>query len=324
MDRNNRFSPTTHVDRTPVFVTIAVVSLLAIGITVYSRGDTEPVEVSEAPGTVAPAGLPGPDTIDVGVPPRPVVTFAEALDTYNQRKYADAVESFEGYVLRHPENAFGHYMLGLSAWKAGDLDGARVALETSLQIDSTNVKTLLNLGRVLLDQGRPIEAEPRIRAAVALDSESAEVHRMLARVQATLGQSDSAEASYRVALSINSGDSWSMNNLGLLLIEQGRYEEALMPLARAVALRPESPAFANNLGLALERTGHLASATEAYRAALTADSTYAKAARSLARVEGRADETPIDVAQLAIQFDDSLKTTLRMRVAAKGVGKPET
>jgi Tfp pilus assembly protein PilF len=138
-----------------------------------------------------------------------------------------------------------------------------------------------------------------------------------ARVESALGRRDSAEASYRVALSIDPTDSWSMNNLGLLLIDEGRYEEALQPLARAVELRPESPAFANNLGVALERTGHAGSAAIAYQSALAADSTYAKAQKSLARVYGMQDDMPIDVAQLAAEFNDSLRTSSQVRMSVK-------
>lgn len=316
MHNQGRFSHTDRTDRTPVLVTIVLVSLLAIGITFATRDRKEQVVVAEPPTAIdTPATQSAGDVVQET--PRPLPTFASAREAYGRREYAEAAQEFEGYVERHPDNAFGHYMLGLSAWKSGDLDRARAALERSLALDSTNVKTLLNIGRVLMDQGLPGEAEVRVRMAMALDGESGEVHRMLARVQAALAQRDSAEASYLAALSIDPNDSWSMNNLGLLLIEQGRYADALMPLARAVELRPEAPAFANNLGLALERTGHPASAAVAYRAALAADSTYAKAARSLARVGGMVDETPVDVAQLAAEFSASLLSASRMRVAAQ-------
>jgi Tfp pilus assembly protein PilF len=127
--------------------------------------------------------------------------------------------------------------------------------------------------------------------------------------------------SYRVALSMDPADSWSMNNLGLLLIEQGRYEEALLPLARAVELRPEAPAFANNLGIALERSGHPSAAAEAYRTALKADSTYTKAATSLARVDGKTDSTTVDVSGLAAAFNLEIQTAREARVMAK---KPDS
>ena len=251
------------------------------------------------------------------------MSFASAESAFKERKYAEAEQSFGIYVERHPNNAFGYYMLGLSAWKNGEPERAREALEKSFALDSTNVKTLLNLGRVLLEQGKPEEARGRVEAAAALDTGSAEVHRVMARVQNALGQRDSAEASYRLALSIDPTDSWSMNNLGLLLIDQGRFEEALGPLARAVELRPDAPAFANNLGVALERTGHPGSAAIAYQSALDADSTYTKAQTSLARVYGMPDEMPIDVAQLASQFKDSIETSPHVQVSVKStVAKP--
>lgn len=325
MYRPNRTSRINDSHRTPVIVTAVAASILAIASACMSRGEKKPVDTtasSQPPAVVTPTGSPG--EIDSVQTEAPIVTFASAQAAYTQRKYGEAEQSFGAYVVRHPDNPFGHYMLGLSAWKNGDLDQAQASFEESLALDSTNVKTLLNLGRVLIDQGKPDEALVRVDAAAVLDSESAEVHRMKGRVENALGRKDSAEASYRLALSIDPHDSWSMNNLGLLLIDEGRYEEALMPLARAVELRPEAPAFANNLGVALERTGHPGSAGLAYRAALTADSTYAKAQTSLARVTGMTDETPIDVVQLAAQFKDSLEASSQVRLSAKQtVVKPE-
>lgn len=324
MYRTDRFSRIEHADRGPIIITFTAVSILAIAIACVSRGDKKiDTPVSSTPPAVAPKLAVAGEVADSQHVPQ-VVTFADAQAAYNKRHYREAAESFDSYVQTHPKNAFGLYMLGLSAWKSGDLVRARDAFERSLALDSSNVKTLLNLGRVLLDQGKPNEALERVNAAVALDSGSADVHRMMARVQSALGQRDSAEASYRVALSIDPTDSWSMNNLGLLLIDQGRYEEALPPLARAVELRPEAPAFANNLGVALERTGHAGAASEAYRAALKADSTYSKASRSLARVEAVSDSSTelVDVGALAAAYKQQLETERQTRVA-KSVVKPD-
>lgn len=318
MSRADRLSRMNHSNRTPLVATTAVLWVVAIVTACVSRGDKKKVDTTAstvAPAVVTPQAMSG--EVDSVQTPAPVVTFASAQTAYTQRKYGDAEQSFEAYVEHHTQNPYGFYMLGLSAWKSGDLDKASEALEQSLALDSTNVKTLLNLSRVLLEQGNADEAQTHVESAVALDSGSAEVYRMRGRVQNALGHPDSAESSYRLALSIDPNDSWSMNNLGLLLIDEGRYEEALMPLARAVAIRPESPSFANNLGVALERTGHPGSAATAYRSALAADSTYVKAQTSLARVDGKTDESPIDVAQLATQFKDSLETSSQIRLSAK-------
>lgn len=323
MYRSDRYSRIEGPDRTPIFITVTAVAILAVAISCVAHKDRKVEKTaSSTPAAVAPpAVVTGPaaggEVADSNASTPRIVTFAAAESAYRTRDYAAAADGFDGYVQRHPDNAFGHYMLGLSAWKSGELDRARDALERSLALDSTNVKTLLNLGRVLLDQGHPDEAQLRVALAAALDSESAEVHRMMARVQYALGQRDSAETEYRVALSIDPTDSWSMNNLGLLLIDEGRYDEAIEPLARAVQLRPQAPAFANNLGVALERTGHAGSAAEAYRAALSADSTYAKARTSLARVDRKVDDTPIDVTAVAAKFEESLQSAKEVRLMAK-------
>jgi hypothetical protein len=58
-------------------------------------------------------------------------------------------------------------------------------------------------------------------------------------------------------------------------------------LARAVEISPDVAMFQNNLGIALERIGFAGSAAEAFRAAVAADATFAKAQVNLERVEAR-------------------------------------
>lgn len=329
MYRADRFSKESHSERAPmVLATLVAAGWLALGVA-CAAGEkdkqNESVAKTTAP-TVAPQPAVAGEVIDSGTVVAQNVTLASAQEIYRKHHYVEATESFDSYVQRHPDNSFALYMLGLSAWKSGDLERARSALEQSLALDSTNVKTLLNLGRVLLDDGQPDEARVRVATAAQLDSNSAEVQRMMARVQATSGQRDSAIASYRLALSIDPADSWSMNNLGLLFIDQGRYAEALPPLARAVELRPDAPVFQNNLGVALERTGHPAAAVEAYRAALKNDSTYTKASISLARVEGTMSDSTVDVVDLgalAQAFNEEIQTARQTRLMAKVPVKPE-
>ncbi|HSJ64807.1 MAG TPA: tetratricopeptide repeat protein [Gemmatimonadaceae bacterium] len=247
------------------------------------------------------------------------ISYETAESTYLARDYGQATAMFSSYVERKPENPWGHYMLGLSAWKAGDRDRARSALERSLELDPTHVKTLLNLGRVLLEQDRAGEAKERVLAALALDSTSGEVHRMLGRVHTALGVPDDAIAAYRTSLAHDPADAWSMNNLALIFIQQERYDEALGPLARAVQIRPGAPVFQNNLGIALERTGHVGAAREAYRAAIAADSGYRKAVESLTRLEGVEDDpaaVPVELSVLADAFEREVQRWREERMAA--------
>ena len=242
--------------------------------------------------------------------PVPPVSISEAETAYRDKRYADATKLFSTYADQHPNNPWGHYMLGLSAWKSGELDLAETALGQSLELDPRHVKSYLNLARVNLEQGRAKDARDHVVAALVLDSTSGEAYRLMGRVRSALNQPNEAIAAYRVALSHDPEDVWSMNNMGLVMIQQGRNEEALKPLARAVQLDSTVAVFQNNLGIALEHTGRFALATQAYKAALSADAGYTKAKLSLARVEGRPEDptlVTVELTTLAQSFDSEIR-----------------
>jgi tetratricopeptide (TPR) repeat protein len=212
-------------------------------------------------------------------------TFADGKAAYDAKKYSDATTIFASYTERRPDNAWGHYMLGLSAWKSGDPARAESAFEKALGIDPNHVKSYVNLGRVLIDLKRSDEALVKLERAVDIDPDSGEVRRLLGRTYHAQGKIDEAMDAYRHVIELNEFDAWSMNNLGLLLLEKQRADEALPLFAKAVELRKDVPAFHNNLGMALEHTGRFKDAATAYGGALTADHGYDKAKQNLARVE---------------------------------------
>jgi predicted Zn-dependent protease len=265
----------------------------------------------------AGAGEPRSETVvavvEPGAPERPAagpvvigpVTFESAEATFAERRYEEAIAQFAAYTGSHPENPWGFYMLGLSAWKAGNATRAEEALRRAIALDSTHVKSRLNLGRVLIESGRPDDALVELEAAIGLEPTRGETYRLIGRAHDERDDVEAAIEAYRRAIVLDSTDVWAMNNLGVLFVQLDRHEEALGPLARATELRPTSPVFQNNLGSALERTGHLTAAATAYGAALAADSTYEKARVSLERtVElARADtDVPVSVEELARQF----------------------
>lgn len=250
---------------------------------------------SRAGTTLTSGGTVAAETVATAPVRSTPVTYDEAESAYREKRYAEAVELFAGYVELKPENPWGHYMLGLSAWKAGQPDDAERAFNTALALDPGHVKSLLNLGRVFLETDRPEEALVRIDSAIAIDPQAPGVLRFKGRALVELGRVDQAIDTYRDAIKLDDRDVWAMNNLGLVYLSQGTPALGLPPLARAAELAPDIAVFHNNLGMALERAGYFGAAVASYRRAVDADTSHARAAANLARLEQRPDATSVEV-----------------------------
>lgn len=284
-------------------------SWLVAGLFVLAGcGDKTPKQANAKEPEPTPAVSVTPESTTVtrepSVPVGPV-SFASAESSFREHRYDEAVAGFTAYTTTRPNVAFGFYMLGLSAWKAGDLVKAEDAFRQALTLDSTHVKSYLNISRVLLDAGQPDSALGYLDAVLRIDETLGVAYRLIGRAHDAKGEPDQAVTAYHEALVLDSTDVWSMNNLGLVLINQGAFDDALQPLARAVDIAPEVATFQNNLGMALERTGHFTAAGDAYRAALAADSGFTKAQTNLDRVSVLKEDPsigPIDLTVLARGF----------------------
>jgi Flp pilus assembly protein TadD len=237
------------------------------------------------------------------------VTFELADSAYRDRRYDDAAALFKAYTEGRPTNPWGFYMLGLSAWKSGDPVTAESAFVQALALDSTHVKSHLNLSRVLLESDQPDSALVHIDTAIQLDSTSSEPLRLQGRAFEAQDKTDDAIVAYQRAIVKNDSDVWAMNNLGALYIRLGRVEDAIGPLARAIEIEDQVATFHNNLGMALELTGRFEQASEQYRAALAIEGTYGKAVSNLQRVETVKQDpsiTPADLAERSKQFQEEI------------------
>lgn len=270
----------------------------ACGDKTPKSSDANAAEVSTVPAETPEAP---PSTPIVAGP----VSFDDATAAFNEKRYEEAVRMLITYTAGQPENVWGYYLLGLSAWKAGDPERAVDAFTLALEKDSTHVKSHLNLGRVLIEQGKAGEALPHVDAVLKLDSTSSTGFRLLGRVRDELDDSEGAIEAFKHAIVLDGRDAWSFNNIGSIYITQGRFEEALGPIAQAIEIDSMVSTFYNNLGIALEQTGRVIQAADAYRLALEVDGTYQKAAANLVRVE-KAKQDPsvalVDLRALAQGF----------------------
>src|SRR5437588_2239716 len=238
--------PNQEVRMRNMFLTLVAATLVAAcGHKTSPSSEASAAEVPNAP----------PETSRVTTPTTPVVTgpvsFDEGQTAFAEKRYGEPVRWFTAYPSDKPDNVWGYYMLGLSAWKAGDRDAAVNAFTLALEKDASHVKSRINLSRVLVEQGRAQDALPHVEAALVIDSTSGETVRLLGRVKRELGDSAGAIAAYKRAIVLDERDAWSMNNLAKAYTRQGNYDDAVAPLARACEIDSTTPAFRNNLGVAL-------------------------------------------------------------------------
>ncbi len=262
---------------------------------------TEDAEVE-----TATAGTPDTAVIEDAAPR--VVTYDEAEAVFREGRYGEAMDLFGSYLAENPGTAWGHYMLGLSALKAGHLDIAETHLLQSVELAPQHAKGRVNLARVLIETGRPGEAMEHAAAAEEIDPASTAAKRVLARARAEDGDWSGAVDKYDDALWLDAEDVWSLNNLGYLFIERGRYDDAIGPLALAVQLDSTNATALNNYGSALEGSGFPAAALAAFRSAarIVPDG---KAAASAARLTEQVppDATPeVTTTELADAYREQL------------------
>ncbi|MFP3947746.1 MAG: tetratricopeptide repeat protein [Longimicrobiales bacterium] len=279
----------------------------------------EPAERATSPESADPDDGDGTEG-DSGRPFTGPVSFATAEQAYDEGRFDEAHRIFQAYTKQYPENPWGYYMTGLSAWKEGDLDEAEKALEKTVEMDSSHVKGWVNLARVRLDADRPSDARQAVSRALELETgESADVLRVAGRVAQEEGELDEAAGSYRKALVLNPEDAWSMNNLALIHIRRGDFERAVPPLALAVELRQNVAVFHNNLGTALEKVGRFSAAADAYRTADEVGDGYEKARTSLTRVRSLKEPPgiePTDLSEFARSFTEQMEDWSLDRTAA--------
>jgi len=245
--------------------------------------------------------------------PQPPAGNAEAaachqrgLELLQGNQASLSLAEFERAVMLDPANAEFLKSLGNARKAMGDLVGAMASYRRSLEIASDYTSPRYNLGLVLLDLGRPAEAEEHFRRIRELDPRDAEVLFHLALLAADRSQFAAAAQLYRSALELAQDNPHLWFHLGVvyrqmpghtgqsiecllkslelkpdfadahhlvgnILDEERRVDEAAAHYREAIRYSPDNARAHGNLGDALESMGNLAEAIGAYSKAIELD-----------------------------------------------------
>ena len=140
-------------------------------------------------------------------------------------------------VVKGPQMAIAHYNLGFAQHIAGQSDSATAHYRMALHIEPDYVRPLNNLGAIMKEEGRLVDARKILHRAAELEPDNAEV----------------------------------LNNLGLVATAQGDAQDAVSILLRARDLSPSTGEIWLNLGLAQRDAGDPSAAMRSLQRALQLD-----------------------------------------------------
>ncbi|WP_420138283.1 tetratricopeptide repeat-containing sulfotransferase family protein [Sphingomonas sp.] len=174
-------------------------------------------------------------------------TLTQALERYQAGDYATAERLGRPLLRSMPRDPTLNAILGMVAAQTGRPGEAIPFLKVAVAAAPDNVPLRIGLGFALVNNGELDQAR-----AVAAGSDVPQLARIAAFVDQQQGRHAAAIGGYRRVLAGFPEDAESWNNLGLVLTQTGDVGGAVDALERAMALRPQ-PDIVINLSRALAR-----------------------------------------------------------------------
>lgn len=202
-----------------------------------------------------------PKTRKPGNSAAPAQTYRKKGDQFlAERRYPEALESFQKAVEADPKFAAAHFGMGLAHKRMHADDDAETALNKGLKIEPKNTAGLGALAQVYLDTDRSSEAVKVLQTALDISPERYDLHFWLARAYEDIGRKDDSKAEYgkaQILAEIQAKQkpkdpdvrhilSLIQNNLGRN--DSGRYEEAIRWGKEETELSPDDAEAHSSLG----------------------------------------------------------------------------
>lgn len=190
-------------------------------------------------------------------PKEPLNYFALGKHYYDEGRYLEAREQFEGALKQDRNHDLSNYFLGLTMIQSGELNEAEKLFEKRLKkgkglmAEYNNGLGMVYLARAqkLSDRGdsrdaifeQASKADGQFRAAIAFDSENCTFHLNLAEANYLRGVYPSAKAEYEIALSMCPGQSDVSFRFAEACYKMKDYVCALDQVQQAIAADSTNP-----------------------------------------------------------------------------------
>jgi Flp pilus assembly protein TadD len=179
--------------------------------------------------------------------------------------YEEAIAQARKAITLDPNDAGGHYALGLALYTTGDAQAADAEFRKAIALAPKDAQAHNALGTTMYGQGDRPGAIAEFRKALALEPKNAEAHNNLGLVLNDQGDWQGAIAEYRKAIALNPKLAQAHKNLATALKAQGDLKGAIAEYRHAVRLRPEYALAHCHLGFALQEEGRLQESVASFR-----------------------------------------------------------
>ena len=181
----------------------------------------------------------------------------------------------------------------LQQYRAGRRLEAEQAARSRIEIDPTDVDSLIVLGLIALAAGRTPEALQYLQRGTELAPTRTDTHTAFGRALLAAGRQAEAAEAFQRALVSKPGSGEPLMHLGLLALAGGRIDEALRELSAAVLDDPGLAEAQYQLGNILRQRGRLDDAEKHLRCAMAAkpDHVVASDLGALLKDRGRTEES---------------------------------
>jgi len=175
---------------------------------------------------------------------------AQAQAAMDRKDYEAAVQAYQEYLAKKPDDATVHYDLGYAYTAMQKSAEAKTEYEKAISLDPKMAAAYQNLGLTLLTSD-PAAAVAPLQKAAELLPENARAKWLLGTALETSGKLDLAIAQYEAAKKLDDKDSGIRTSLGGALLRAGRPAEAESVFREALSLNPEGAAAGQaHIGLA--------------------------------------------------------------------------
>jgi tetratricopeptide (TPR) repeat protein len=205
-----------------------------------------------------------------------LVSFAfilpKAAAWYDEQR----LEGMDGPALQawsasHPEDALGHFYLGMALGRSGRPTEAAAQLSRALDLDPSLSRARWRLARLLVAASRDRDAESLLLQGLRLDPNAPTLHAGLGRLYEDRQQFRPAAAEWQKAASLAPRDVDSWYHLGRCWMGVNDDARALRAYRRAADLTPSSPTYQKALAGVLRLVGRYREAEAHYRRARALD-----------------------------------------------------